>query len=121
MYEQEAYGLNKVLIYDFDLHHGKGKQDIFYDDPDILFISHHQAGIFPGTGDSLEVGEGDGEGSTINIPLPGDSGSKWFIAVFVIIIRVLTDCHSFAGEHAVQSIFNQILVPAEQRFQARSR
>mmetsp|Transcript_4029 Transcript_4029/g.14332 ORF Transcript_4029/g.14332 Transcript_4029/m.14332 type:complete len:251 (+) Transcript_4029:605-1357(+) len=92
-YAQEKYGLSRVLIYDFDLHHGNGTQDIFYNDPDVLFISHHQAGIFPGTGDVMEVGEGAGAGATINIPLPGDS-----------------------GEYAVQSIFDQVVVPAAQEF-----
>ncbi|KAK3271017.1 hypothetical protein CYMTET_20610, partial [Cymbomonas tetramitiformis] len=67
---QEAHGLQRVAIVDFDVHHGNGTQDIFYNDPDVLFISTHQEGSYPGTGKATEVGEGEGEGATLNIPLP---------------------------------------------------
>jgi len=113
-YAQEKYGLSRVLIYDFDLHHGNGTQDIFYNDPDVLFISHHQAGIFPGTGDVMEVGEGAGAGATINIPLPGDSGSGRLSHCSENM--GFPRCVRFAGEYAVQSIFDQVVVPAAQEF-----
>lgn len=61
----------QVLIFDFDVHHGNGTNDVFYEDPSVLFISTHQAGIYPGTGGLGEVGKGDGEGASINLPLPG--------------------------------------------------
>ena len=64
---------SRVAIIDWDVHHGNGTQDIFLSDPSVLFISMHQA-IYPGTGAASEVGEGDGEGSTVNIVLPGDAG-----------------------------------------------
>lgn len=60
-----------MLVIDFDVHHGNGTNDIFYDDPSVLFISSHQAGIYPQTGRITEAGTGSGEGATINLPLPG--------------------------------------------------
>lgn len=73
-YAQRQHGLSKVAIVDWDVHHGNGTQDVFYSDPSVLFISTHQAGSYPNTGKVGEAGEGDGEGTTINVPLPGDSG-----------------------------------------------
>ena len=61
----------QVMIFDYDVHHGNGTHDIFYGDPDILFISTHQQGSYPGTGKLTEVGIGAGEHTTINLPLPG--------------------------------------------------
>lgn len=75
-------GYAKVTIYDFDVHHGNGTQDIFEEDPDVLYISTHQAGIYPGTGRKHEVGKDGGEGFTINIPLPGYSGDQAFLEIF---------------------------------------
>ena len=66
----------QVLIFDFDVHHGNGTNDVFFDDPSVLFISTHQAGLYPGTGALREVGTGDGEGTSINLPLPGDCTYK---------------------------------------------
>ncbi len=59
------------MIFDYDVHHGNGTHDIFYDDSSILFVSTHQQGSYPGTGKLTEVGTGDGQHATINIPLPG--------------------------------------------------
>ena len=61
----------QVMIFDYDVHHGNGTHDIFYGDPDILFISTHQQGSYPGTGKLTEVGTGAGQHTTINLPLPG--------------------------------------------------
>ncbi|KAI7843899.1 hypothetical protein COHA_002443 [Chlorella ohadii] len=83
---QRAHGLQRVLIYDFDVHHGNGTQDAFEDDPDVLFISSHQSGAYPMTGKVGEVGTGAGEGATINIPLPGDSGHNAALEVFETIV-----------------------------------
>jgi len=68
----ERRGLSRVLIFDTDAHAGNGTMDIFYDDPHILFISIHQdpRTIYPGTGFIHQMGEGEGEGYTVNIPLP---------------------------------------------------
>mmetsp|Transcript_5820 Transcript_5820/g.16343 ORF Transcript_5820/g.16343 Transcript_5820/m.16343 type:complete len:268 (-) Transcript_5820:299-1102(-) len=86
-YAQEVHGLKKVMIFDFDVHHGNGTHDTFFYDPSVLFISTHQAGGYPGTGQLLEVGEGDGEGYSINLPLPGDSGDYAMMAVFEEVVR----------------------------------
>lgn len=66
--------MSRVAIYDFDAHHGNGTQDAFYGDADVLYISHHQDGSFPGTGRADEMGEGEGKGTTLNVPLPAGSG-----------------------------------------------
>ncbi len=60
----------RVAIYDWDVHHGNGTQDIFYEDPRVLFTSTHQWPFYPGTGNPAETGRGKGEGYTINVPLP---------------------------------------------------
>ena len=76
-YVQNKYPdlVKNVAIIDFDVHHGNGTQDLFYSDESVLFMSMHQDGSFPGTGKISEVGLADGAGTTINIPLPGDSGN----------------------------------------------
>lgn len=61
----------QVMIFDYDVHHGNGTHDIFYDDPDILFVSTHQQGSYPGTGKLSEVGGPNAQHATINLPLPG--------------------------------------------------
>ncbi|EIE18460.1 Arginase/deacetylase [Coccomyxa subellipsoidea C-169] len=83
---QQFHGLKKVLIFDFDVHHGNGTNDVFFDDPSVLFISTHQAGLYPGTGALSEVGTGDGAGASINLPLPGDSGDAVMMEVFDEIV-----------------------------------
>ncbi|KAG8383849.1 hypothetical protein BUALT_Bualt04G0056500 [Buddleja alternifolia] len=109
-YAQRAHGLKRVFIVDFDVHHGNGTNDAFYDDPDIFFLSTHQVrhsvilsissilclpkdGSYPGTGKIYQIGNGDGEGSTLNLPLPGGSGDR-----------------------AMRSVFDEVIVPCAQRF-----
>ncbi|GAU25363.1 hypothetical protein TSUD_70160 [Trifolium subterraneum] len=65
---QRVHGLKRVFIIDFDVHHGNGTNDAFYNDPDVFFLSFHQDGSYPGTGKFDEVGAGDGEGTTLNLP-----------------------------------------------------
>ena len=60
----------RVLIVDWDVHHGNGTQDIFYEDPAVFFLSMHQHPLFPGTGGAAERGRGAGEGTTLNLPMP---------------------------------------------------
>jgi acetoin utilization deacetylase AcuC-like enzyme len=79
---QTKHSLGKVMIFDFDVHHGNGTNDIFRDDPSVLFISAHEDGSFPGTGKATDVGDGDGVGATINVPLPPGSGDAAALAVF---------------------------------------
>ncbi|MCC6189684.1 MAG: histone deacetylase, partial [Anaerolineales bacterium] len=68
-YAQRNLGMERVLIVDFDVHHGNGTQEAFYTDPSVLFISTHQEGIYPLTGPADEIGNGPGAGTNINLPL----------------------------------------------------
>lgn len=73
---QRDFGAKKIAILDFDVHHGNGTQEIFYADGSVLFISLHQSPLFPGTGETSERGIDEGEGTTLNYPLPrGSSGA----------------------------------------------
>lgn len=76
----------KTAILDIDVHHGNGTNDIYYSDPNILYLSTHQWGIFPGSGGATQVGSGEGEGFTVNIPLGGGSGDSTFELVFDRVI-----------------------------------
>jgi acetoin utilization deacetylase AcuC-like enzyme len=69
-----AHGVERVLILDWDVHHGNGTNDIFHADPSVLFCSIHQSPLYPGTGPASDVGSGPGEGFTVNLPVPGGSG-----------------------------------------------
>ncbi len=71
-------GLSRIMIVDFDVHHGNGTQEAFYSDPSVLFISTHQWGIYPGTGRADEVGAGAGRGYTVNVPLTAGAGDTTF-------------------------------------------
>ena len=81
-YLQHKYSLSRILIIDFDVHHGNGTQDIFYDDPSVFYFSIHQHPFYPGTGRPSEIGITDGEGFTLNIEVPEGSGDDRFIAAF---------------------------------------
>lgn len=83
---QHAHGLQRIAIVDFDVHHGNGTQDAFYADPSVLFISTHQSGSYPNTGKVDEVGAADGEGTTINVPLPGGAGHEAALAAYEEVI-----------------------------------
>ena len=75
---QSEAGIKRVAILDFDVHHGNGTQEIFYDDPSVLFVSLHQSPLFPGSGARGETGAGAGRGTTLNFPLaPGSSGEVY--------------------------------------------
>jgi acetoin utilization deacetylase AcuC-like enzyme len=71
---QEVYGVSRVLIVDWDVHHGNGTQDIFFADESVFFFSAHQAGIFPFSGAAEETGAGPGMGTNMNLPLPMGAG-----------------------------------------------
>jgi acetoin utilization deacetylase AcuC-like enzyme len=73
-YAQRRHGWERVLIVDYDVHHGNGTQEIFYADPSVVYFSTHQYPWYPMTGASDETGEGPGIGATINVPLPAESG-----------------------------------------------
>lgn len=92
-YALEKYKLERVLIIDFDVHHGNGTQEAFYDNPRVMYISTHEYPFYPGTGNMAETGSGTAKGTTINIPLPSGCGD---------------------GEY--REVFEQIIVPAASRF-----
>ena len=81
-YAQRRYGIERVAIADWDVHHGNGTQDIFYTDPSVFFFSTHQHPWYPGTGASSETGEGAGKGFTLNCPLPAGSGRDEIFGAF---------------------------------------
>lgn len=92
-YAIDHYGLERVMIIDYDVHHGNGTQHMFYSDPRVLYFSLHQAPFYPGTGDSDERGKGAGLGTTINIPLPATTGYETY-----------------------EPVFRQVMAPAAERF-----
>jgi acetoin utilization deacetylase AcuC-like enzyme len=81
-YVQKKYGLARVLIVDWDVHHGNGTQHSFEDDPSVLFFSTHQYPHYPGTGRAAERGRWAGEGFTINVPMEPGEGDEEYRAVF---------------------------------------
>jgi len=92
-YAQENYGLKKILIVDWDYHHGDGTEAFFYSDPSVLFFSTHDYYAYPGTGNPARIGEGAGKGLNINVHL---------------------DCHS--TDKDIISAFSEKLLPAAHRF-----
>ena len=80
-YAQEC-GYDRVMIVDFDVHHGNGTQGIFYDDPTVLYFSSHQYPAYPGSGDSTETGRGGGEGYTMNFPLLPESCDEDILPIY---------------------------------------
>ena len=95
-YAVNKYQLERVLIIDFDVHHGNGTQAVFYSNPQVLYISTHQSPFYPGTGSIDETGSGIARGTTLNIPLPAGCGDAEY-----------------------QSVFEQVIVPAARRFKPR--
>jgi acetoin utilization deacetylase AcuC-like enzyme len=82
-YVQKKYGLGRVLIVDWDVHHGNGTQHSFEDDPTVLFFSTHQYPHYPGTGRATERGKGAGAGYTINVPMEAGEGDEEYHAIFL--------------------------------------
>jgi len=77
---QDALGCKRVLIVDWDAHHGNGTQDIFWADPSVMFFDIHRAAPFyPGTGALADIGAGRGEGTTVNVPMPGGAGDAAYL------------------------------------------
>lgn len=90
-YLEKRYGLKRIVIVDFDLHHGNGTQHSFYGDSSILYFSTHQYPYYPGTGWYNETGEGNGKGYTINIPLSHGMGDDDYEYVFREVLIPITD------------------------------
>jgi acetoin utilization deacetylase AcuC-like enzyme len=82
-------GLSRVMIIDWDLHHGNGTQEIFYESSDVLYVSLHQFPHYPGTGSLYELGAGAGEGYTVNAPLPATFGDAEYLRVFDELVMPL--------------------------------
>ena len=85
-YAQKQFGLNRIFIVDWDVHHGNGTQNIFWSDPSVFYFSIHQYPHYPGSGSENEVGGGEGEGFTFNIPMCAGSGELEYIEVFENIL-----------------------------------
>jgi acetoin utilization deacetylase AcuC-like enzyme len=81
-YAQRKWGAERVLIADWDVHHGNGTQDIFYEDGSVFFFSTHQYPWYPGTGSADESGSGKGAGKTLNCPFPAGAGRKEIVGAF---------------------------------------
>ncbi|WP_254522642.1 histone deacetylase family protein [Natrinema caseinilyticum] len=77
--DHDAYDVDRVAIVDWDVHHGNGTQDIFYDRGDVFFVSLHEKGLYPGTGAVDETGEGEGEGTTMNVPMPAGTDDAEYV------------------------------------------
>ncbi|GAI91936.1 unnamed protein product, partial [marine sediment metagenome] len=92
-YTLEKYGLERIAIIDFDVHHGNGTQAAFYNESRVLYISTHQSHHYPGTGSIDDTGDGAARGTTVNIPLPAG-----------------------CGDDEYQTVFEQIVVPIVRRF-----
>jgi len=84
---REHFGLERILILDWDVHHGNGTQVVFEDDPGVLFISAHQSPLYPGTGALQEVGMGAGKGYTVNLPMPRGSGDRAYYYLFKQVVE----------------------------------
>jgi acetoin utilization deacetylase AcuC-like enzyme len=85
-FAMENYGVSRIFILDWDAHHGNGLQDIFYQDKRVLYVSLHQYPHYPGSGSNREVGSEEGEGYTVNFPLPPGSGEGVYLAAFDQVI-----------------------------------
>ena len=100
-YLQQQYGLDKVLILDWDVHHGNGTQHTFEEDPSVLYISTHQYPFYPGTGSYTESGRGRGQGATLNCPMPAGSTDDDYEKVFMD--RILPKIDVFQPEFIIIS------------------
>jgi acetoin utilization deacetylase AcuC-like enzyme len=81
-YAQKTYGVKRVLVVDWDYHHGNGTQDTFYEDESVLVFDTHHYGAYPGTGSSGETGAGKAIGTKFNVPMPVGAGDAQFLEVF---------------------------------------
>jgi acetoin utilization deacetylase AcuC-like enzyme len=88
-----ARGLERVLIVDWDVHHGNGTQEIFWTDPRVLYMSTHQYPFYPGTGDASEIGEGAGEGYTVNVPLTAHGGDGVYRGAFERVLLPIAEAY----------------------------
>lgn len=90
-YALDRHGLERVMIIDYDVHHGNGTQEMFYNDPRVLYFSIHQAPYYPGTGLWDERGEGTAVGTNVNIPLPAGAGFETYEPIFRQVLAPVAD------------------------------
>lgn len=88
---QNQYGLKRILIVDWDVHHGNSTQHVLEDDPGVLFFSVHQSPAYPGTGSLRETGKGEGQGYTVNAPMPAGCGDEDYEALFQEVLLPIMD------------------------------
>jgi acetoin utilization deacetylase AcuC-like enzyme len=100
-YLQKQHGLDKILILDWDVHHGNGTQHTFEQDPSVLYISTHQYPFYPGTGAASETGLGRGEGATVNCPMPAGATDQDYERAF--LERILPKIDAFRPEAIILS------------------
>jgi len=100
-YLQKQHGLEKILILDWDVHHGNGTQHSFEDDPSVLYVSTHQYPYYPGTGAYSETGVDRGEGATLNCPMPAGAGDEQYRQVFGE--KILPKIDAFAPQFVILS------------------
>ena len=100
-YLQKWHRLDKILILDWDVHHGNGSQHTFEEDPSVLYVSTHQYPYYPGTGASSETGVGRGDGATINCPMPAGAGDAEYERAFTE--RILPKLDAFAPDAVIIS------------------
>ena len=93
--------MDKVLILDFDVHHGNGTQHTFEEDPSVMYASIHQYPYYPGTGAASETGVGRGSGATVNCPMPAGAGDEEYRQAFTS--RILPAADAFAPEFVILS------------------
>ena len=90
---REAHGVERVLVLDWDVHHGNGTEAIFLGDPGVCFISIHQSPLWPGSGALADSGVGDGEGFTVNLPVPPGSGNDLYAALVAHVAVPLVEAY----------------------------
>ncbi len=100
-YLQSKYQLEKILIVDWDVHHGNGTQDAFYNDPTVLYFSMHRYPFYPGSGRKEEDGQGKGKGFNVNVPLSSDTTPEEYIEMFTDVME--QKVNQFAPEFIIIS------------------
>jgi acetoin utilization deacetylase AcuC-like enzyme len=86
----DVHGLERVMIIDWDVHHGNGTSDVFHASAEVLFVSIHQWPLYPGTGGADDAGEEDGAGFTVNLPVPGGTGDEDYVSLIDHVVAPLT-------------------------------
>ena len=89
-----ARGLERVAVVDWDVHHGNGTQEIFWRDPHVLYVSTHQSPFYPGTGAADEVGDGEGQGFTVNVPLAAGGGDGVYARAFERVVLPVVESYA---------------------------